>query len=53
MYELLKNAGIDIIDFNNAFKLMGVGMLGIFIVMIVISAIVFISTKISLGKKQK
>lgn len=53
MNQLLTNANINMIDFNNAFKLMGVGMLGIFIVMIVISAIVFISTKISFGKKQK
>ena len=50
MIQLLEKANIDMIDLNNAFKLMGVGMLGIFIVMVVISLIVFISTKIPAKK---
>ncbi len=51
MTQMLINAGINMADLDNAFKLMGVGMLGIFIVMAVISLIVFVSTKLP-SKKQ-
>ncbi len=38
---------VNIYDLGNSFKLMGQGMLGIFIVMAVISLIVFAMTKFS------
>ena len=50
MNQFLINAGVNMTDLSNAFRLMGVGMLGIFIVMAVISLIVFISTKVGTKK---
>ena len=41
---------VDIFALGNAFKLMGQGMLGIFIVMAVISFIVFLLTKLPADK---
>ena len=41
---------VDIKDLGNAFKLMGQGMLGIFIVMAVISLIVYLLTKLPAKK---
>lgn len=46
MNQFLINSGVNMTDLGNAFRLMGVGMLGIFVVMAVISLIVFISTKL-------
>ena len=41
---------INIRDLGNAFKLMGQGMLGIFVVMAVIALIVYLLTKIPANK---
>ena len=41
---------VNIADLGNSFKLMGQGMLGIFIVMAVISLIVYLLTKFSVNK---
>lgn len=41
---------VNIADLGSAFKLMGQGMLGIFIVMTVISLIVYLLTKIPAKK---
>ena len=41
---------VNIADLGNSFKLMGQGMLGIFIVMAVISIIVYLLTKLPADK---
>lgn len=41
---------VNVADLGNAFKLMGQGMLGIFIVMAVISFIVYLLTKLPADK---
>lgn len=43
-------ANVNLTDLGSAFKLMGQGMLGIFIVMAAISLIVYLLTKISSKK---
>jgi len=42
---------VNIADLGNAFKLMGQGMLGIFIVMAVISLVVYLLTKLPADKQ--
>ena len=41
---------VDVLDLGSSFKLMGQGMLGIFIVMAVIAFIVYLLTKIPAKK---